>query len=441
MSTAEMLAFKEEVFKTGLQTGVSADKVTDLAHAAAQSSNNIKFARQELGFMSKVMQASGGTAEEVGEGLGELQKKTGLTGKAFEDMVGRIYSFSKSSGREMTFKQILPQVGQLAKYARAIYGNKATTAQISDFITTAIFTGSPRAVMMAYKRMFTGKGLQYIRALGLKGIPTVQEVMARIQEKFPTRAGQLEALTKIFGRGSLEMEKLINDQAEYNRLVKESDAGRLFTDANMQAQSFGSAMNRLNTVFLKLADSALAPVIKQIADNLSKMDPSDINTIATAFEQLGNILGKVTLNLATILQDLTQGLDLFGQYSKIVEENERKKKDIEEKAAYDKMLRTGVVPTVASPAGSTAVPGKTPQDLGTFKGTSAEAQLLASRMFGGTPGTPTTQAEAQARGNEMFIGNLGGINMDQKIYLNGVEVPAKIETRSKIGHNSVIGKG
>lgn len=299
MSSKEMLAFKEQILDTSRRTGTSVDEVTNLGKAAIKSSKDVKFVREELSFMNTVMQASGASGAEVGEALGDIREKTGITGKAFEDLISTLYAFGKTTGREATFKDILPQIPELVKTVKAIYP-KAGMKEISDFITTSMFVGDPAVTIKAYKRILmasakTGKK-DFLGALGFKAggpIPTIQQVVAAATKGTTSYEAKLNALIPIFGKNTTELQKLLQMSDEYGQSLNELKPGAVFEDAANQAQSFSAVMNKLDAMFTTGANAALLPALNSFKDSLSKISPEDMAALTSNFAALGKSIGDV----------------------------------------------------------------------------------------------------------------------------------------------------
>jgi hypothetical protein len=257
----------------------------------------------ELGYMSKLMQATGASGESLGEAMGTLHEMTGLSGKDFENFFGTLYSAGQKKGM-LSLKEILPSIEQLTKTAKALYGPNATAKQIGDVITAGMFTHSPEAIERGLKMMVSNrKTKSALVAMGFnlaKGFPSIGDIIERATEMSPNRTVRLAYLSGIFGKSTSAMAKLIDESEEYKRITDSTHPEEVFTAANTQARSFSSAINTLNTVFLKFADKALSPAINEFAEQLKSISPEDIAALGKVFEELGKGIGFTVKGLLEI---------------------------------------------------------------------------------------------------------------------------------------------
>jgi hypothetical protein len=101
---------------------------------------------------------------------------------------------------------------------------------------------------------------------------------------------QLTLMGAIFGRGSIDLAALRNEWGRYSSAVATSDVNEYLKDSDIKSKNMTSAFNRLGTVALKLGDAALAPMLDQISNAITSIDPDDIKNIASAFEAFGKVI-------------------------------------------------------------------------------------------------------------------------------------------------------
>jgi len=301
MSTAEMLAFKQQILSTSIATGLSTDKVTEMGAAAYHSSKDMAFVRSEMQFMAKAAMASGASAEALGESFGDIHEKSGMAGADIEELYKNLFSFGKQKGVQSNLKDLLPSIPGLIKTFMAL-NPKASFAQLQSFLMESMFVGKPEVLSRAYTRMMRGKGLDIVRkSLGMGGVPDVEKVVAKVNAMFPNdTAARLNLLTKIFGPAAQDLVRLIDKQNEYNEAVKKMDAGQLYKDADVEATTFTGSMETLKAVSLEFADKALTKPISEFAKQIKNLDPEAIDNIATAMTSLGEALAFIAKSAGAI---------------------------------------------------------------------------------------------------------------------------------------------
>ena len=403
MSTAEMLTMKNQILDTGMKTGVATEELVGMSKAAYDSSKNIKFVKDEMGFMAKVAQASGASGEEVGDMLGELQRETGLTGTAFEDLVDKLGRFGATKGAKMSLKQFLPQAGDLLKTAKFL----AKTGAIKDVGRVLIegeFTGAPQAVAQAYLTMHGKGNLVLIKKLGLKQGFTLVDAIQSVFAKIP-KDKQTAAFEMLLGRRNVKnLEPLIDDVTKLAEAEKEASSINFLGRADTQSKSFSAAMNRIDSAFLTIADTGLAPVIDQVSQALEKMNPEDIRSLGEAFKFLTTFITTAAQGYMNLFATLDQGLDIFGRWQKITDDNAAKQKQLEDQANFIKEKKSGRAKFVAAPSSDSHVP------------TNVESGTSAAEMFGMT---------GQKLGESLFG---GGIQTVTNVYVDGKNIPSTSKT-------------
>lgn len=344
LSTAEMLKLKDQILSTGIATGTSSDEMASLASNFLKTSKDLPFVNEQLGFAAKLMSASGISGEELGKSLGELREETGLTGKEFQDMISRLYSFSKQKGVRMSFAELMPRAGELVETFKAI-NPKASTAQLADYMTTSMFVGKPEAVMKAYSAMLTPKTRKFMRdQLGMdlsKGVPPLSAILTRLRA-IPNDSDRAGAALQVFGRGSgIAMLKMVNDVDAFNSALQKVNPKALSEDSETMAKGFTGAMNKLNGIVLKFSDSALAPSINEITKAISDLDPAVITGLSEAFVGLSKAILGVTKGVTVFIAawtDMitgTQG-DIFDKNMRKAEQNFQAGKEIALATRYKK---------------------------------------------------------------------------------------------------------
>lgn len=314
MSAKQMLEFKEQVFTTGNQFGLSAEQMLDLGGAALNSSKNIEFVKNNMALMSTVMAATGASGQEVGDAMGSIYEKTGIAGAELENLMDRLYTYGKGTGREAKLKEILPDIDQLLKTAKLMYGPNATSKQIGDLILLSMFTGSSAAASKMMMTMFTPTTRKHLKTLGLdiKKSLSISDVLAAENKKFGKNRGAMIAnLSEMFGKKYLPLiEKLVDEQDEFNKLATENRAGQLHADAAKGADTYAASMNKIKNTFLEMSDTALSPALREISKSINEIDPQAIKALAETFAGLGQTIGTVVVGwskLIGLIYDWTTG--------------------------------------------------------------------------------------------------------------------------------------
>lgn len=292
MSATETMRFKEAVYNTAIATGQTTDDIIKLSQSSFESSKSIGFVNKELAFMAKVMAASGAEAGALGEAIGSIHEKTGATGKEIEDFISQLYSFGKTTGKEQTLKQILPNIPQMLTTIKSI-APQAGLAQIGEYITGSMFLENPAFLEKAVRRMASGQGQKVLGALGMRTkqgeLPSLFKVVDRIMKSGPR---SLDLMQKVFGRNELFVRKLVTEYDAFNKAMQESKVNKVFDDASISAHSLSGSFNNLQTAARKFGDAALTGGINKIAEAFSKMSSDDVNNIAKAFEFGGKAIAK-----------------------------------------------------------------------------------------------------------------------------------------------------
>jgi hypothetical protein len=271
MSLKSIYALKDPILAVSMAAGVSVNSLTDLSGAALESSNSLSFVQNNLPLMTRVMQATGATAESVGAAMGEINKETGMAGKSLEQFYSKLYGFASIAGREGTLKDVLPQTEQLTKIANL------TSRDVQSVFQQAVFTGNPEAVTRAYRMMLTGgkpiksilKTLGFGKEIAAGITPDLALVIAQIKKQVP-KAEQQGVFTRLFGgRSIIGLEKLINDTDRYAEANKKADPTLMMQRAAEQANTLAAAQERLATAVLKIADSALGKTLRDWGNALA----------------------------------------------------------------------------------------------------------------------------------------------------------------------------
>ena len=301
MSTAQMLLYKNQIMDLGIKSGASSVNLLELGAAALDSYRSFDLASKNMGFMTKVMQASGAGAKETGDYFGSLHDKAKLTGEDIETLTARFYSFGKSQDSSMKFSEVMSNIPQMIEQARGYLGKDASLKSIGDFVITTMFTGSPTAVRTAMGTM--ASKTKELKALGFdlsKGLPSIAAVTKKISESTTNEAAASKLRITLLGQESWALQKIWTELESYNRaLGRTGDKADIYTDANKKATAYETALNRLNRVFLKIADAALGPILADMADQLSKIDPTALEGFARAAGGVGKVLVDIANGLIT----------------------------------------------------------------------------------------------------------------------------------------------
>ena len=307
LSSKEMIGFKNQILDTGIATGNTGDDMTDLASAALHGSNNIGFVRSELGFLAKVMNASGASAEELGESLGDAFKEAKMGTKDFETLISTLYSISKKSGREQSFKDMLPNLPTMIRDFKTANPN-ASFKDIQNYIAMGIFSKNPQAINRAMRMMMTKlNSTQVNMAMGTNFRPgemSIASIMDVIYKKTPDINKRLQLMRAIFGRTGFDLSTLRNNWEEYSKAVASSNVTDVLKDSDEKAQSISGKIAGLSAVFDKISTSAMGPAIDEFTKALGKISPEDIKALTDEFTAFGKALAGMVLYLAQLPANL-----------------------------------------------------------------------------------------------------------------------------------------
>ena len=300
MSGNEMLAFKDQILATSMGTGTAVNEVTALGSAALHTSKDVKFVREELAFMNQVMQASGASGQEVGNALGDIKEKSGLANKDFESLITSMYAFGKTTGRESTFKDILPSVPGLLKTFKAM-NPKATFKETQDYLLQSMFLDDPTALSKASRKMLKAAAKTMNKnnlvALGFKpgSVPTISAVIEAAKKKTDSYEHMLTALQPVFGMSITELGKLLGANGEWDTAYADmkKNMGAVGEDAAKIGQGANAAGNKVNAMITTLSNATMGPVLKEMADAVNSMSPEDVAALGQAFQAIGKGMAEI----------------------------------------------------------------------------------------------------------------------------------------------------
>lgn len=312
LSAGEMYGWKNNIFDVAQATGNTVDDVTKLSTAALSSSHNAKFVSQEMGFMSKMMAASGVSAEVLGENLGDISKESGLTGKAFEEMIGKLVGTSAMAGVETNFEKLLPDIPSLIRTFKADPSHNP--AKLGEFLTMAMFTPNPMAMNKGLRQMqrtLTKADLRFLK-LTPKDMADMdfKKVIDAVDKATTDPQKRANILQKIFGKGSFDIGLMTRDWDKFTAAVKGGTLASALEMADNKAHSLSGSFNALSTIGLRFADSALSPALDAIAKSLQEIDPETIKELTEVFTGLGKAIGetaKWTMTFIAAMNELLTG--------------------------------------------------------------------------------------------------------------------------------------
>ena len=270
-SLSEVMKFKAGMMTTAFATGASVENMSELAESAVAETHDFKFLNEQIGFMTKLMQASGIPAKELGETMGVIYEKTGIAGDGLQDLMKTLYGFGQTKGVQMNLQKVLPQVPQLVATARSYYGKNASIAQIGDVIMTQMMLGRNVNVSRAMLRMLSKSGgpvSQFLAPLGVnlgkdlaKGMP-VSQIFKEISDAMTRKGVSPAEKTRMWGnllgiKAGVGMDKI----DEMVQTMSKVDKEQLFRDAGYQAMTFASALERVKTMSTAVINSALGAQI------------------------------------------------------------------------------------------------------------------------------------------------------------------------------------
>ena len=420
LTAKQTAGLKDQIFSLGMSTGVGTEKMVELSASAMDAYKDFGKVTKNLGFMTTVMQASGASAKDVGKYFGDLSDNAKMSDKDIESLTARLYSFGKSTNREMKFGEIMANVPDMVKQARMTLGKDASVKAIGDMIVTSMFTGSPGAVNKATRTMLK-KGKILSGQLGFdlsKGMPSIAEVAMKIISTSKNAGDAAGKMYEMFGKSASELQKLWTEQDAFNASLKEmGNAGALYKDAADQSVTLAAGMEKFGTTMTVIADATLGPVLSEVAKGLSGISPSDIKAIAEAFTLLGTSMAYVAKGYLLIP----------GFYKELASIGADKRAKSEE---YSKEL--GVTPEAADVLKNGSFLDKWLMGKVLSMGESPESKKA---ILGATTGTESPSPYAPSRALNPGIEQQPGyvpytINLEAKTYLDGVSLPSKTTVTS-----------
>lgn len=296
LSASEMMTWKNQIFDVALASHTTTDDVTKLSTAALASSHNAKFVSSEMGFMANMLNATGADADQLGESLGEMSKESGLTGQAFEEMVGKLVSTSHMAGVEESFTKMLPNFPKMIRTIKTLNPN-ASMEQIRSYLTMGMFSPSPEAFDKAMRKMQTTlstKAKQFLKLspdvaknLDFKG------VIDAIDKASPDIQKRMKAMTEIFGKDAFNLNYMKEHWEEFDNAVKNANVGDALAMGAAKAQGLAGAMNVLSVMGDKFADAGLTPALQEISKAITSMPKDEMNDLASAFGAIGTSIAKL----------------------------------------------------------------------------------------------------------------------------------------------------
>jgi len=314
MTKAEMLGFKQSIYDVGLKMGLSADEVYDMSNEAFKAGKSIEFAKNHMELFGQVTQATGASAGKVGEFMGDIYEKTGLTGDALRDVAGALNAFGKTAGRESQFKELIEgQTGRDALKWFVTQYPKAKKEQLTNFFMDLMSVEDPNVIVKALKTI-TGEKRDYLKAnypeLDLSGgisIPTI--LQAIYKKKHKGLAGDKEnvqrEISNIFTEKSVaDLYKLVSEYDELAKSKKEAFDTKDPLNAELAMTGYGAAVKRVGIVFAQLKDAALAPAIDEVSKALSNLSKEDIAGLAAVAKVLGQGFGLAAVGAVKLVNAL-----------------------------------------------------------------------------------------------------------------------------------------
>jgi len=305
LSSKEMLQFKDQILNTGIATGNTGDDMADLATAALHGSNNIDFVKNNLVLLAKVMNATGASAEDVGNSMGEAFKKAGMSSEEFKTMMETLYSVSQATGREQSLKEFFPSMPKMIETFKVLHP-QASLKEITDYLAQGIFSDNPEALNKAMGKMMMGVDLNVVKnKLGIKGT-SFEEIMGGLNKKAPGNSQdavnkRLRLMKELFGKGAIEVAKLYDNWDKLRRALQSPDMEKLNRASEEKKNSISGQMASLGAAFDKISGVIMGPALAAFFEEIKKAGKDvDVQALIDEFVVLGKALADTIGYLAAL---------------------------------------------------------------------------------------------------------------------------------------------
>lgn len=317
MSAAQMVAMRNNALTMSMQTGASTESIIALGQGMYSSGKNMDFVNKNLTLGTKIMQATGASATDVGDSLSDINEELGLTGAGLETFIDKMISFGKQAGVESKFAEMLTggNMKKMLRQAKAALGSKAGPQELGKYITTQMFVGADVNLQKSYKSLMSAKTWKKLSAIkpGLKktDVMDIGDAVKLIMSTAPDRATAMARMVDVFSNQGIALAKLYDEQDAYNKALQAS--GNLQGDAKTQSESLEASMNRLSAVAKRLAVDFLLPALQKFSEWIQRSAGGDTERL---IKQLGGLV-QVFLALGGAVAAIKVGSAL-GQFAGIM---------------------------------------------------------------------------------------------------------------------------
>jgi hypothetical protein len=296
-SVQEGMAYKQQVLGVGINSGLATEKIFEMSQAAFDSSKNMQFVTNDLAMLSQAYQAVGGDAKVFGSFVGKLNREFDLSGDAMKGFLDSLQRAGSTKAAESNLQQIIAAGGENLVEATKIF-TRTTGVQgvqaLKNTMALALVGGDAQTIGKAMRKVMSPKTQKYLQQkMGVNIFNkdgTMKDILAIIQEiTVAAKKGGLNIqseLSGIFGgRISQGVMKVQQEIGNVNKLF--TGGVGIGEAAGIAGASFGTATEKLYNAFKMMADSALAPAMQALADQVSKMSAQDMQALTAGLKAFG----------------------------------------------------------------------------------------------------------------------------------------------------------
>lgn len=301
VSGDRMERFKQQLFQIADRPDVNV-KVDNLAAGMAaivERTGDLEFASKNMLNVGRLMQATGESADDIGELIGNIHTFGVDAPDDILKVVGAWDEMGKKSG--LSLKSMINR-GQEVLTLYQQMGRKGPDALKEVGALMALATkqlGSPRLATGASTELLQGlkQNLGLTVGLGITDenghmIMPLDQALKKIIE---TYHGNAPGLSKVFGsQGETLLTPLIDEyksgkpmDALQKFMDVQSDGNQVVQDAATAAKTATQSFNKLFDEFQKFGDSNLSKDLKGVAAEINSIDPSTIQSVFKGLEYAG----------------------------------------------------------------------------------------------------------------------------------------------------------
>lgn len=270
LTNKQMLGMRETIIDSSKEWGVSTDKMAHLSKAFIAASNDSEYFIKNAKFLGSVLAATRGSPEELGEGLGKLQKELKGTGIDYEKFIKTVFSETQAAGREKTFAKLLAG-GEVSKLAKTYFATgKKDFEGLNKMMVEAVFTPDPGIIITAQKRimkLLTAKPehirpgesgpLQQFFGLGFKpgDISKIglYDILDKVHKKFGDTDEAAKALQFILGRSALDSKIMLGQFEKMEAAAKGIKINALNDQARENSEKMAASIEKMKASFTEIA--------------------------------------------------------------------------------------------------------------------------------------------------------------------------------------------